>query len=517
MRKKLLKLVVALSASLLYIQPAAIAIHAETDNPCGSIDSEADRQACRQYQAELSSQNKELASQLQDIEAKRAEISANIAKYADQIKQYQGQIDDLNSKITDLNNQINAKQAEIDQTTADMEAKQADIDENQKQVDEIGSKVKQRMADGQGTMRVNTYIDILMGAKTFSDFLRLLNGISDITQYDQKTTNELVDAVDKLNADKKELSKLKDKQEQEQQDLEDSEKAVDEQKQQVAVAQANVQVIQDAAEDQAAELEAQGQTVASNISDVKATINANSSSLDDYQAKLDAAAAAAAAASAAAAQQNNNNGSGSGSADSGTTTDNNSGSSNTPAVSNGWVNPVPGARRSAGTWNYPGGGRHLGYDFAAAQGTTIRAIGAGYVINSADGCSYGALGSTCHGNGGSNGGGNQVYLITTLGNTLYAVKYLHMQNGSPIAKGTFVSAGQAIGRVGATGNVTGPHCHIEIFMIGSASDFTNYIRSWNGDLAFGCGWAGSYDGDGYGRRCDHGYGIPCRIRPENYF
>lgn len=508
MPKKIFKLLVALCACLLYIQPASVAIHAETSNPCGSIDSEADRQACKQYQSELSNQNKELASQLQDIEAKRAEISANIAKYADQIKEYQSQIDDLNSKITDLNNQINAKQAEIDQTAADMEAKQADIDENQKQVDEIGVKVKQRMADGQGTMRVNTYIDILMGAKTFSDFLRLLNGISDITQYDQKTTNELVDAVDKLNADKKELSKLKDKQEQEQKDLEDSEKAVDEQKQQVAVAQANVQVIQDAAEDQAAQLEAQGQTVASNISDVKATINANSSSLDDYQAKLDAAAAAAAA--AAQQQQNNNSNN-----NSGTTTDNNNGSSNTPAVSSGWVNPVPGARRSAGTWNYPGGGKHLGYDFAAAQGTTIRAIGAGYVINSADGCSYGALGSTCHGNGGSNGGGNQVYLITTLGDTLYAVKYLHMQKGSPIAKGTFVSAGQAIGRVGATGNVTGPHCHIEIFMIGKASDFTSYIRSWNGDLAFGCGWAGSYDG--YGRRCDHGYGIPCRIRPENYF
>lgn len=98
---------------------------------------------------------------------------------------------------------------------------------------------------------------------------------------------------------------------------------------------------------------------------------------------------------------------------------------------------------------------------------------------------------------------------------MYAVKYLHMQNGSPIPTGTKVTGGDYIGRVGSTGNSSGPHCHIEIFKIGAASDFASYVKNWNGDLTFGCGWAGSYDG--YGRRCEAGYGIPCRIRPESVF
>ena len=228
---------------------------------------------------------------------------------------------------------------------------------------------------------------------------------------------------------------------------------------------ASKQIIIDEQERQAAELEALGDTISANIDSIKSAIS-----------KIDL---------------------------------------NGVVAAEGWTNPVPGAYRSAGTWNYSGGGKHLGYDFAASQGTNIYAVANGVVVNSADGCAYGGLVSTCHGSGGSSGGGNQVYLVVAVGDTLYAVKYLHMQNGSPIATGTKVTGGDYIGRVGSTGNSSGPHCHIEIFKIGAASDFASYVKNWNGDLTFGCGWAGSYDG--YGRRCEAGYGIPCRIRPESVF
>ncbi len=184
-------------------------------------------------------------------------------------------------------------------------------------------------------------------------------------------------------------------------------------------------------------------------------------------------------------------------------------------TSEGWTPPVEGAIRSAGTWNYSGGGKHLGYDFAISEGSEIRAVANGIVLVSADGCAYGGLGSTCAGTGGSTSGGNQVYLLVTVQDKLYAVKYLHMKLGSPIKQGTQVKAGDHIGLVGSTGNSSGAHCHVEIFYLGDASNFEDYLNSWNGDLAFGCGWAGSYDG--YGRRCDAGYEAPCRIRPETVF
>lgn len=184
-------------------------------------------------------------------------------------------------------------------------------------------------------------------------------------------------------------------------------------------------------------------------------------------------------------------------------------------TSEGWTLPIKDASRSAGTWNYLGGGKHLGYDFAASEGCEIVAIANGVVLVSADGCTYGGLGSTCAGTGGSTGGGNQIYLLVSVQDKLYAVKYLHMQYGSPIAQGTQVKAGEHIGLVGSTGNSSGAHCHIEIFYLGDASDFQNYLSEWNGDLSFGCGWVGSYDG--YGKRCDAGYEAPCRIRPETIF
>lgn len=184
-------------------------------------------------------------------------------------------------------------------------------------------------------------------------------------------------------------------------------------------------------------------------------------------------------------------------------------------TSDGWTVPVKNATRSAGTWNYEGGGKHLGYDFASSEGSEIIAVANGVVLVSADGCAYGGLGSTCAGKGGSTSGGNQIYLLVTVQNKLYTVKYLHMKLGTPIAQGTQVKAGDFIGQVGSTGNSNGAHCHVEIFYLGDASDFQNYLDTWNGDLTFGCGWAGSYDG--YGRRCDAGYEAPCRIRPESIF
>ena len=409
------------------------------------------QEACKGYAKYLESKKSEAQEQLKNIEAERDQIAANIAAYDQKLK-------DLQAKITDLQTQINAKQAEIDAKQLEIDNKQKEIDATQAQVDALKEKVKKRMVNAQSTMRVSKYTDILMGASTFEEFIRIANGLSSIAQYDENTLDQLASLIEKLNDEKQALENAKVEMEVAKQELLNKQDELE-------AAKASVQVIIDEQEKQAAELEALGDTISANIDSIKSAIS-----------KIDL---------------------------------------NGVVAAEGWTNPVPGAYRSAGTWNYSGGGKHLGYDFAASRGTNIYAVANGVVVNSADGCSYGGLGSTCHGSGGSSGGGNQVYLVVAVGDTLYAVKYLHMQNGSPIPTGTKVTGGDYIGRVGSTGNSSGPHCHIEIFKIGAASDFASYVKNWNGDLTFGCGWAGSYDG--YGRRCEAGYGIPCRIRPESVF
>lgn len=409
------------------------------------------QEACKGYAKYLESKKSEAQEQLKSIEAKRDQIAANIAAYDQELK-------DLQAKITDLQTQIDAKQAEIDAKQLEIDNKQKEIDATQAQVDALKEKVKKRMVNAQSTMRVSKYTDILMGASTFEEFIRIANGLGSIAQYDENTMDQLASLIEKLNDEKQALENAKVEMEVAKQELLNKQDDLE-------AAKASKQIIIDEQERQAAELEALGDTISANIDSIKSAIS-----------KIDL---------------------------------------NGVVAAEGWTNPVPGAYRSAGTWNYSGGGKHLGYDFAASRGTNIYAVANGVVVNSADGCSYGGLGSTCHGSGGSSGGGNQVYLVVAVGDTLYAVKYLHMQNGSPIATGTKVTGGDYIGRVGSTGNSSGPHCHIEIFKIGAASDFASYVKNWNGDLTFGCGWAGSYDG--YGRRCEAGYGIPCRIRPESVF
>jgi murein DD-endopeptidase MepM/ murein hydrolase activator NlpD len=83
--------------------------------------------------------------------------------------------------------------------------------------------------------------------------------------------------------------------------------------------------------------------------------------------------------------------------------------------------------------------RHLGTDFAGQTGDTIRAANRG-VVRLVDRFYL---------------GGNVVYVDHGAGLT---TAYLHMSK-TLVAVGDTVQRGQAIGRVGATGRVTGPHLH----------------------------------------------------------
>jgi len=84
--------------------------------------------------------------------------------------------------------------------------------------------------------------------------------------------------------------------------------------------------------------------------------------------------------------------------------------------------------------------RHMGTDFAGASGAPVRAVNRG-VVRIVDAFFY---------------GGNVVYVDHGGGLTS---AYLHLSQQA-VAAGDTVGRGQVIGRVGATGRVTGPHLHL---------------------------------------------------------
>lgn len=85
---------------------------------------------------------------------------------------------------------------------------------------------------------------------------------------------------------------------------------------------------------------------------------------------------------------------------------------------------------------------HAGVDFAAPEGSEIRAARPGRVISSGPRGGYGNAVEIDHGDG-----------VTTL--------YAHASD-LLVHPGDIVEAGQAIGRVGRTGRATGAHLHFEV-------------------------------------------------------
>ncbi|MFP8944694.1 peptidoglycan DD-metalloendopeptidase family protein [Streptomyces fenghuangensis] len=122
------------------------------------------------------------------------------------------------------------------------------------------------------------------------------------------------------------------------------------------------------------------------------------------------------------------------------------------AASGQWVKPVAagyGTKFGAAGARWASG-RHTGLDFPAAVGAAVRAVAGGRVSRARNGGPYGQHVVVDH------GGGLQS-LYAHLSKILTKV-------------GARVGAGQRIGNVGATGNVTGPHLHLEARQNGRAID-----------------------------------------------
>jgi peptidoglycan hydrolase CwlO-like protein len=160
--------------------------------------------ACEAY---LKASSSTLNDQLEALKAQEDDIKANIADYGLKIQNYQEEID---AKQTEINATVNSiaamqkaidnKQIEIDNKQIEIENKQKEIDATQAEIDAANEKIKTRMEISQSSMRLNKYTDILMGADSFEEFLRISNGLSAIAQYDQKILEDMKELRAKLNA-----------------------------------------------------------------------------------------------------------------------------------------------------------------------------------------------------------------------------------------------------------------------------------------------------------------------------
>ncbi len=99
---------------------------------------------------------------------------------------------------------------------------------------------------------------------------------------------------------------------------------------------------------------------------------------------------------------------------------------------------------------------HMGLDFDAPAGSSIRAVADGVVTWNATRTGYGNVVEIDHGNG-------------------YMTRYAH-NSKNLVSVGQRVRAGQVIAKVGTTGHSTGPHCHFEVWLHGRAVNPIAYVK-----------------------------------------
>ncbi len=186
-------------------------VHAEGEDPdfsdteywnrlCTNTDSLSDEDVknCQAYTQYMQERNSELQSQIADIDARKEEISAKISDYDNQIAQFNAQIEGITGMIQDLSMQIKAVEEQIADIQSRIDANQKAIVEKQNDIDDLKAKVAKRLVEEQKTMHSYQFLDILMGAATFEDFVRLASGLNDIYAHDSHSLEQLTASIDSL-------------------------------------------------------------------------------------------------------------------------------------------------------------------------------------------------------------------------------------------------------------------------------------------------------------------------------
>ncbi|WP_326555839.1 M23 family metallopeptidase [Micromonospora sp. NBC_01813] len=129
-------------------------------------------------------------------------------------------------------------------------------------------------------------------------------------------------------------------------------------------------------------------------------------------------------------------------------------------AASGWTRPVPGNVGSGfQTSSRPG---HNGVDISLPKGVLIRAAAAGRVIVSqCDPDQYGRRDCDVDGSPSKGGCG---WFVDILHADQVVTRYCHLVERPDVAEGDVVDAGQVIGKVGSSGNSSGPHLHFEVHL-----------------------------------------------------
>ena len=374
--------------------------------------------------SEAQQEKKTLENDLQKAKELIDSLKGSKEDIQSEVEKLDKQLNEISGKVKELESQLSKKRQEIADTESALNKAK---EQEKKQYRNMKKRIQFMYENGQ-----TSYVEMLLSADSFTDFLNAVEYITQISQYDRKMLKEyqnmqvtIADTQKTLETDYASLQSLQAK--------------VQEEKQAVAALEsAKKGELNDVADDLT-----DAQTVAKAY---EAEIQAQNEVIAQIQAAQKRAAEQQAAQQQAQAAEENQN-----------TAQNTTPSGNGQSTGS-MMWPCPSSKRVTsdyGPRTSPTNGassNHKGIDIGAAYGADIVAADGGTVLVA----TY------------SSSGGN--YVIIDHGGGLCTV-YMHASSLT-VSAGQTVSKGQVIAKVGSTGISTGNHLHFGVTLNGV------YVSPW---------------------------------------
>lgn len=388
--------------------------------------------------SEAQQEKKTLENDLQKAKELIDSLKGSKEDIQSEVEKLDKQLNEISGKVKELESQLSKKRQEIADTESALNKAK---EQEKKQYRNMKKRIQFMYENGQ-----TSYVEMLLSADSFTDFLNAVEYITQISQYDRKMLKEyqnmqvtIADTQKTLETDYASLQSLQAKVQEEKQAVAALESAKKGELNDVADDLTDAQSVAKAYE---AEIQAQNEVIAQIQAAQKRAAEQQAA---QQQAHQEQAASEGNQGAAEAAGENQN------------TAQNTTPSGNGQSTGS-MMWPCPSSKRVTsdyGPRTSPTNGassNHKGIDIGAAYGADIVAADGGTVLVA----TY------------SSSGGN--YVIIDHGGGLCTV-YMHASSLT-VSAGQTVSKGQVIAKVGSTGISTGNHLHFGVTLNGV------YVSPW---------------------------------------
>jgi len=390
-----------------------------------------------------------LASPLDDLkkeqkllDKKKSELNTGISKKNTEIKSKKTTIEKitdqilaLNAKINESNEQINRVIGQINKTTEEIDALRISIADLEKKIEERDVVLRERVRAMQVKGGQVSYLDVLLGANSFADFIDRFSAVNSLMDADRSIMEQQASDIAQLEEEKALVESKLAKQEAAKKELQNLRASLLAQKSDKNKLIDKLEAEQQKLANEKEKLEVDLHETYEVSKDVEKKIITEQKRIAEIARQAEIARKAAAA--QAAKDRQNSSGSG-------------GSSSYLPPVSNGtWTKPASGTYTSSFGWRthpiYGTQRQHRGADIANSTGTSVVSAGDGVVSHA------GPMGTY----------GNVIMVTHSIDGQIFTTVYAHLSSINTSA-GQQVAKGQFIGKIGTTGASTGPHLHFEM-------------------------------------------------------